>query len=118
MVRTRAKAIESEVAPIHSRCRGCGRVKGQGRAKGPPTYGRAREPSPENVYEHEDEYEQQTEEQQTEELRPAKPPVVLDNALMLQELLVRLLARLDGAPTPCVIIGTSGSPIAVGTTQV
>ncbi|XP_055826375.1 uncharacterized protein LOC129894748 [Solanum dulcamara] len=51
-----------------------------------------------------------------EEQRPAQPPEVPDSTPMLQELLVRLLAILDGALTLGVLLGTSGSPIIVITT--
>ncbi|KAG5632073.1 hypothetical protein H5410_003790 [Solanum commersonii] len=45
---------------------------------------------------------------------PIQPPIVPDNTLMLQELIVKLLVRLDSAPG--IRSGTTCSPITVGAT--
>ncbi|KAG5577826.1 hypothetical protein H5410_057960 [Solanum commersonii] len=45
------------------------------------------------------------------------PPSLQDNSPILQELIVRLLFRLDSAPPYGVLLGTSGPPIIVGGTS-
>ncbi|KAG5586512.1 hypothetical protein H5410_046946 [Solanum commersonii] len=51
--------------------------------------------------------------QQTEVGGPTQPPSTPDNTSMLNELIVRLLSRLDSVPPSGVRPGTLGSPITV-----
>ncbi|KAH0688993.1 hypothetical protein KY289_016351 [Solanum tuberosum] len=51
-----------------------------------------------------------------EVMGPTQPSSVLNNTLMLHELIVRLLDRLDSIPLSCVLPGTSCSPMIVGAT--
>lgn len=136
-MRTRSRVVEGEVVPAdralaHGRgIRGDG-VRCCGRAgEETLTRGQDREASPEPIYKHDNNIEQQDDEK-----GPAQPPLVLDSTLMLRELITkllarlnnapsscmlqglitRLLARLDSAPLSCIIPGISSSPIAVGAT--
>ncbi|KAH0764476.1 hypothetical protein KY285_000347 [Solanum tuberosum] len=110
---SKGEGVPAARAPVRGRGRGRDEVKGRSRVReATPTRGRDREASLEPIDEHDDVIEQQTEVRD-----PARPPSVPDSTLMLHELIVRLLVRLDSVSPSNVLLGTSGYPITNGATR-
>ncbi|KAH0732877.1 hypothetical protein KY289_004065 [Solanum tuberosum] len=110
---SKGEGVPAARAPVHGRGRGRDEVKGRSRVReATPTRGRDREASLEPIDEHDDVIEQQTEVRD-----PARPPSVPDSTLMLYELIVRLLVRLDSVSPSNVLLGTSGYRITIGATR-
>lgn len=113
MLRTRVRDTEDESvptvqAPATRRGRGRGKARGRGRAReASPARGQTRGASPEPMVDPIYEHEQQVED-------PVQPLATSEGTSILQDLLTRLLARLEGTPTTSDLSGTPILAIPVG----